>query len=207
VPRLLRRPNEIEKEPLGAACDGALVLAAQIDALAFDRLYERYEAPILNYCYYRLGAWPEAEDAAQQIFTNAFAGLAKFHLRTEETTGSFRSWLFTIAHHEVANRKRGYVRHPQASLVAAAEISAPGPSLEELAVTADDHQRVLALLSQLSIDQRQVVELRFAGLTDIEIGSVLGRNPGAVRAVQARAVVRLRELLGVRPTAKGDGND
>jgi RNA polymerase sigma-70 factor (ECF subfamily) len=207
VRQFLRRPSEVEDEPADDACDASLVFFARTNADAFDRLYERYETPILNYCYYRLGAWPEAEDAAQQIFTNAFAGLAKFQVRAEELAEPFRSWLFTIAHHEVANRKRGFARHPQAPLVAAAELSAPGPSPEELAVIADDHRRVLTFLAQLSGDQRQVVELRFAGLSDVEIGSVLGRTPGAVRAVQARAVARLRELLGIRPTGMGDSND
>jgi RNA polymerase sigma-70 factor (ECF subfamily) len=64
---------------------------------------------------------------------------------------------------------------------------------------------VLALVSQLSADQRRVVELRLAGLTDAEAGAVLGRTPGAVRAVQARAVARLRGLLGVRPGGTGGG--
>ena len=52
------------------------------------------------------------------------------------------------------------------------------------------------MLAQLSPDQRQVVELRLAGLRSNEIGDVLGRSRGAVDAIQARAVARLRELLG-----------
>ena len=44
-------------------------------------------------------------------------------------------------------------------------------------------------------DQRRVLELRLAGLTTAEIGAALGRNPGAIRAVQHRAVKRLRHLL------------
>jgi RNA polymerase sigma-70 factor (ECF subfamily) len=189
--------------PAADAGDADLILAAQRDPLAFDRLYDRYDQPILNYCYYRLGTWEDAEDAAQQIFTNAYANLRRFRA---EDGGSFRSWLFTIAHHEVANRKRGSTRHPAAPLESAVTISDPGPTPEELAVAADRQGRVLALMSQLTADQRQVLELRFAGLTDVEIGVVLGRNPGAVRAVQARGVARLRELLGIRPTGKG-GDD
>ena len=44
--------------------------------------------------------------------------------------------------------------------------------------------------------RRRVLELRVAGLTDIEIAAVLGRTRGAVRGVQARAVARLRAADG-----------
>ncbi len=198
------RPSGVRDAPSGASDDAALVAAAQTDPRAFDQLFDRYGDPVLNYCYYRLGTWEEAEDAAQQVFANAYAGLARFRNRDRATDpgGSFRSWLFTIAHHEVANRRRGYARHPAMSLDLATEAFDLGPSPEELAVAADHQGRVLALVSQLSVDQRRALELRLAGLTDTEIGAVLGRTPGAVRAVQARAVARLRGLLGVRGEAE-----
>jgi len=88
------------------------------------------------------------------------------------------------------------------SLDLATEAFDLGPSPEELAVAADHQGRVLALVSQLSVDQQRALELRLAGLTDTEIGAIVGRTPGAVRAVQARAVARLRGLLGVRGEAE-----
>lgn len=201
---LARRPVEVWEIPAADAGDADLVLAAQRDPLAFDRLYDRYDQPILNYCYYRLGTWEDAEDAAQQIFTNAYANLRRFRSGEGDPSGSFRSWLFTIAHHEVANRRRGSARHWAEPLESATDHSDPGPTPEELAVASDRQGRVRALISQLTADQRQVLELRLAGLTDVEIGAVLGRNPGAVRAVQARGVARLRELMGICPGKGGD---
>jgi RNA polymerase sigma factor (sigma-70 family) len=50
-------------------------------------------------------------------------------------------------------------------------------------------------LSQLSDDQRQIVELRLAGLTSKEIASALGRTPNAIDQAQFRAINRLRALL------------
>jgi RNA polymerase sigma factor (sigma-70 family) len=190
-----------------AEADAADFAIAQADPAAFDRLFERYETPILNYCYYRLGTWEEAEDAAQQIFTNAIAGRQRFQTRGESAEGSFRPWLFTIAHHEVANRVRTRARHADAPFDLAFNVADPGPTLDEIAIAADRQDRALALIAQLSADQRQVLELRFAGLTDVEISAVLGRKAGAVRAVQARAVARLREMLGDRLAGDGDGNE
>ena len=203
---LARKLDEVRHAPPADAGDADLVLASLGDSLAFDRLHDRYGHAILNYCYYRLGTWEDAEDAAQQIFINAFANLRRFHDGRADSAGSFRSWLFTIAHHEVANRKRTRARHPDSPLDAAFDLSDPGPTPEELAIAADHQDRVRAHLADLSPDQRRVLELRLAGLTDVEIGAVIGRNPGAVRAVQARGVARLRELLGIRPTERRGGD-
>jgi RNA polymerase sigma-70 factor (ECF subfamily) len=180
--------------------DVALVAAAQADPLAFDELYERYADPILNYCYYRLGSWEEAEDAAQQIFINAYGALSRFQDRQQ---GSFRSWLFTLAHNEVANRRRGHARHPTFPLTEALVLRDPAPMPEELAVIADAQERVRTLLAGLSDDQRRVLELRVAGLTDVEIAAVLGRTRGAVRGVQARGVARLRALPAMESLRQG----
>jgi RNA polymerase sigma-70 factor (ECF subfamily) len=193
-----RERRSLSAQPVAEhdADDAALVAASQGDADAFDALYARYADPVLNFCYYRLGRWDEAEDAAQQVFVNVYAALGRF----QDCRGSFRAWLFTIAHHEVANRRRHRRRHPILSLDEGDDYRDPDPKPEELAVVADRQDRVRMLLDQLSDDQRRVLELRLAGLTDTEIGGVLGRTPGAVRGVQARGVARLRVLLGLRPS-------
>jgi RNA polymerase sigma-70 factor, ECF subfamily len=176
-----------------AASDATLVAVAQRNLEAFTTLYERYADPVLNYCYHRLGTWAEAEDAAQQVFLHVYTALGRFRDRE----GSFRSWLFTVAHHEVANRQRGQRRHPTVTLIEAEALCDQGPTPEDHAIASDRQDRVRVLLSHLSDDQRRVLELRFAGLTDLEIGAVLGRRPGAVRGVQARGVAHLRHLLGI----------
>ena len=59
------------------------------------------------------------------------------------------------------------------------------------------------LLAQLPEEQRRLLELRLTGLTDAEIARVVGRNHGAVRASQFRAVARLRSLLGIETEREG----
>lgn len=188
-----------------AAPDDRELLAAALPApAAFDLLFECYGDAVLNYCYYRCGTWEEAEDAAQQVFANAFAAIGCF--RERENGGPLRSWLFTIAHHEVANRHRFFSRHRTTPLDTAIDLPDPGPSPEELAVASDQQGRVLGLIAQLSRDQRQTLELRLAGLTDGEIATVLGKSPGAVRVTQSRAVARLRGLLGAN-SGEGEAQD
>ncbi len=201
--RLLPTRTSKPGMPDAAVVGGAGPRAAVRDRPSVDdRLFERYGDAVLTYCYYRLGTWEEAEDAAQHVFLKAIASSERFQGR-EGDGDPVRSWLFTIAHHEVANRHRSHRRHPEVPLESAFDIADPGPTPEELAVAADHQGRVLGLISQLSRDQRQVVELRLAGLTDLEIAAVLGRSHGAVRATQCRAVARLRGLMGVGPGPRG----
>ncbi len=77
----------------------------------------------------------------------------------------------------------------------AAHLHDRDPSPEDAAVAAEARQTIHDVLDRLTAEQRQVVELRLSGLNDAEIGQVLGRRQGAVRAAQFRAVARLRAIL------------
>jgi RNA polymerase sigma-70 factor, ECF subfamily len=185
------------------ATDAALVAAARVDRLAFGPLYERYRDDLLRYCFYCLGDWDDAADATQQVFANALAGLSRFVDRDD----SFRPWLFRIAHNEVLARQQRRARRPQRPLLDAAEIVDGGPSPEDLAITADTHQQLRLLLAQLPLEQRSVCALRLAGLRDQEIAAILGKRAGAVRTAQSRAVVHLRELMGITQARTGGCHD
>jgi RNA polymerase sigma-70 factor (ECF subfamily) len=117
--------------------------------------------------------------------------------RYDAGAGSFRSWLFVIASNVVTDRYRA--ARPVQPLDLAAEFIDQDPSPEELAVAADQRRLVSAALAQLPDEQRQVVELRLAGLNGPEIAAALGRSHTAVRASQRRALIRLRTLLDVAP--------
>ncbi len=167
--------------------DAALVVAAQADRRAFGPLYERYVAAVYRYCYGRLGERAAAEDATSLIFTKALGALSRFR----PDGGSFRSWLFVIAHNTVTDVHR--VR-PVAPLGETdLPESVPGP---EASVIADQELGELRrLLAELSDDQRRVMELRLSGLGSPEVGRILGRSPTAIRSLQFRAVERLRASL------------
>lgn len=197
MPDLLRsRANPLqvpEADPVRP--DAELVALARQDIRQFALLYARYLDPIHRYCYRRLGSREAAEDATSLIFTKALAAFPRYR------DTSFRAWLFTIAHHVVTDRYRR--ARPETSIDLEIELRDEAPSPEDLAMAADDRQRVLALLTQLPDHQRQIVELRLAGLTGTEIAQALGRSRANVDVSQYRAVVRLRTLLGLASTAQG----
>ena len=163
-----------------------LVAQAKQDRRAFA-LYERHVAAVFGYCYHRLGSREAAEDATSLIFTRALAALPS------HSSCSFRGWLFGIAHHVVADVLRG--KHRDVPLDVASAVWDPAPSPEGTALVGETHRALAAALAQLSAQQRQVVELRLAGLTSAEIAETLGCSQGAVDVTQHRAVLRLRRLL------------
>jgi RNA polymerase sigma-70 factor, ECF subfamily len=195
--RQLRSPRAATVDPDDTGVDDAvLVAAAQRDPRAFEPLYARYADPVYRYCWRRLGDADAAADATSLIFIKALAALPRYR------AGSFRSWLFSIAHNTVVDRLRS-TRH-DAPFDPAFDPVDPAPGPEELALAGDAGRQVRSLLGRLSTDQRHVVELRLAGLTDREIAAALGRNLPAVRMLQTRAVARLRTLMGQGATTRGE---
>ena len=139
--------------------ESAQISRAQGDPLAFAPLYHRYVDDVYRYCYRRLGDAEEAADSTSLIFARALAALPHY-----QGTGTFRSWLFAIAHNAVIDSQHRV--HRWDPLEAGANQIDPTPSPEEVALRADAAREMRTVLIQLPQDQRQVVELRLAGLTN-----------------------------------------
>jgi RNA polymerase sigma-70 factor (ECF subfamily) len=174
-----------------------LVLRAQHDRRAFADLYRQYLPQIYRYCYRRLGSQEAAEDATSRIFTQALVALPRYQQRS----GSFRAWLFTIAHHTVVDEARR--ARPVSSLDETSTVLDPGPPPEDVVIRSEEGQSLAAVMAHLTPDQRRVVELRLAGLTAVEIAAVMGRSHGTIRNLHHRALVRLRHLFEVRTLDEG----
>jgi RNA polymerase sigma-70 factor, ECF subfamily len=179
------------------ASDAVLIAHAQHDRRAFEPLYKRHFDAIFRFCFYRLGDWQEAEDAAGDVFANAIANLARFH--GDDREDGFRCWLFTIARNVISNRRRNHARHPWQSLDAAESIRDQSATPEEAAIAADNHRVLHSLLAQLKPDQRDLLELRLVGLNDAQIARVLGRSHDAVRKEQSRTISTLRSIVRNTP--------
>ncbi len=168
------------------------VLAAQGDRAAFGTLYRRYLDRVYGYAFYLLGDHHDAEDVTERTFLGALAAIASFR----DEGASFRSWLFRIAHNQVANALRSRARRATATLEAeqhASEATDPAAAVG----AADEARELRRALEGLSVDRRQVIVLRFVdGLSAREIGVVLGRSEGAVRVLQHRALRELAAALG-----------
>ena len=137
------------------ASDEELVLAAQADCAAFVTLYRRYADPVYRYCWRRVETRELAEDLTAQTFVKALAALPNFH------AGSFRAWLFAIAHNALSDGYRTSRSH--APLEAAEGLRAIGPEPETAALLDETRRELRAALNDLPAEQRDVIELRLAG--------------------------------------------
>ena len=172
--------------------DAALAARARADPAAFAALYARYVDAVYGYCYRNLGGREAAEDATAQIFAAALAALPRYR-----EGGSFTAWLFAIARNAVVDAHRR--RRPDVPLADAVDRPSSDPGPEDEAVAGEARASVRSLVEGLPLAQRQVLELRLAGLTGHEIAAAMGRSHLAVKMLQFRAIARIRERLGVAP--------
>ena len=170
--------------------DPAVLQAAQLGAgWAFERIYAQL-SPVVH-GYLRAQGAEDPEGAVNDVFLRAFRGLGSF-------TGAppaFRAWLFTIAHHLVVDQRRFASRRPrQVAFDRLPEVV--GGNSEDDAVRRLTLARLAAQLELLTVEQRDVLLLRFvADLSLEEIASAQGRSVGSVKALQHRAVETVRRRL------------
>lgn len=169
---------------------------ARRDPRAFAPLYQHYFDSVHRYAMRRLGDRERAADTTSQVFLNALAALPGYR------AGSFQSWLFTIAHNVLIDALRA--NRPETGLEDRWALPAPGQSPEEMAIGRDDQRQLAALFALLTPDQRNVMELRLAGLTGQEIADQLGRGLAATKSIQWRAFERLRRALDQTVTEAGE---
>ena len=181
-------PGDDAQQPDDAARDEAeTVRRARQDPRLFAPVYQRYHDEVFAYCWRRLGDRERARDITSQVFTRALGGLGGFH------GGSVAAWLFTITRHAVIDAHRTY--RPHTSLDAVPVLVDPAPSPLDHVLRDDRCRQLRAAMARLTPDQREIVALRWAGLTGPEIAETLGLSLSAVKSGQYRAYARLRTLL------------
>jgi RNA polymerase sigma-70 factor (ECF subfamily) len=185
------RIEQAEPGDLASLSDEGLASLARTDRRAVAVLYRRYLPSVLAFCERRLPTTEAAEDATSLVFTKAVAALPSYR----DGEGSFRSWLFAIAMRVTVDVHRA--RRPTSQLDAAVDVVDPARWVapDEVAEHAELVRSVHAALAALPESQREIVELRMAGLTGPEIAAVLGRSLASVKFAQFRAYQRLRQLL------------
>lgn len=172
-----------------------LIEAAQKDPLAFGVLYERYVDRIYNYIFHRVGNVCDAEDLTSRTFFRAFSHLADYR----DQGYPFSAWLYRIAHNLVANWHRDRSRRP---LIALDEIVARSLSEQHPEVVTEARATVRLLrevIRTLDPTRQELLVLKFAeGLSNAEIGKILGRSEGAIKSLYHRTLLQLREEMQKR---------
>lgn len=126
------------------------------------------------------------------MFLAVFQGLARF----DGGEAGFRSWVFTIAHRRLIDVRRRMARRPWSETADGELPDRQGGDVEQDAFAVIGSRQVQQWCSALPDAQREVLLLRVVGdLTVEQVAATVGRSPGAVKALQRRALAALRRRL------------
>lgn len=173
--------------------DEAAVLkaAGSLDPAALGSLFDEY-APVLYKYLLRLGLGSQEAD---QTVGDVFARVLEMLAQGKGPKTNVRSYLFQIAYHLVVDEARDSRR--AAPLDVAETVQA-----EKQPIQSQTEERILleslsaAMQAELTGEQRTVIVLRFQEDFSLkETAEIIGKNVNAVKALQNRAIRKLREAL------------
>lgn len=188
------------------------------DEEALVALYKHGLPVVYRYVMARLGRLDLVEDVVSEVFLVMVESIGD--LRAEHEPG-FYAWLIQIARGKISRTLRHLSRKERKHLPLpgpaawADQDSVPEPVATDRMsnpVAAQEWRETLreldAALASLSAEQQAVVVGRFlAGQSIEDLAQALGKQPGAVRALQFRALGALAERLGLPrgPRRRGKG--
>lgn len=179
--------------------------ATQGDAIAVDRLLERFLPQLRAFVRLRLGPGLRGKESGDDIVQSVCRQLLQ-DLDRVEFTGevSFKHWLYLAALRKIKDRHRFYHRKKRnldrelpidaSSRLAQEYVSLSTPS--QLAMQREDLAMFEQVFDSMPEDYREVITLsRLVGLTHAEIAVQMGRTEGSVRVLLYRALARLGVAL------------
>ncbi|MBN1875531.1 MAG: RNA polymerase sigma factor [Anaerolineae bacterium] len=163
---------------------------AQGDPDAVELLVAEYTDDLYRFVYNQVGgSQQDAEDVVQETLVAALRAIRRFR-----GDSKLRTWLFSIAAHKVADRRRRIKRQPQQIPIQevlfplVAEDALPEQFLDKLEV----RQAVRTALMQLPLHYRMALILKYVEELSVrEIASVMDRSEKSIESI----LVRARRLL------------
>jgi len=158
---------------------------------AWRLVYEEVAPSLLR--YHRSRGTRDAEDLVGDTFVRVVRALGGFEGNEEQ----FRAWVFAISHRRAIDIARASARRPERP-ASVEELVGRGETgnAEDDALRSLGEERAREMLECLTPDQRDVLLLRIlADLTVEQVAVVLGKTPGAVKALQARGLEQIRRQI------------
>jgi RNA polymerase sigma-70 factor (ECF subfamily) len=192
---------------IGARAEEAAIVAdlKAGSETAYAWLIGEFQRPIFGLVYRMVSDPADAADVTQDVFLKVFRGMKSFHGES-----SLKTWIYRIALHEAANRKRWWFRHKaqETSIEPESDGFAGGDEAMQSALTdrADSpfdnvahrevQQRVDAELRQLPEPYRTTLILRdLEDMSYEEIAEVLQISLGTVKSRLTRGRHALKQRL------------
>ena len=178
--------------------DSELIRAARAgDEQAWNAIYQHLHGPVLGYL--RIRGADDPENLLGEVFLRMARGIHRFR----GDLGGLKAYAMTTAANLLRDQARRQAVRPRLVLEEPAEIEGasarrPGhaASAEEAALAAQGLTELEHLLDRLTVDQREVLYMRFvADLSLAETAKAMRRSTGAVKQLQHRALEVARDAL------------
>ena len=185
-----KSPNELCR----LSDDRLMGLVADLDAAAFEVLYDRHAGAVYALCHRIVRSATLADDVCQEAFLSVWRSSGRYDRRL----GSVRSWMLSISHNRAIDQVRRSRRHDgrqvQDDSLAERMPADDDTGAEALRhIQADDALRALGYLPEA---QRAVIELSFySGYSHVEIADALDVPLGTVKGRMRLALEKLQGEL------------
>lgn len=187
---------------------------------AYAWLIGEFQRPVYGLVYRVVSDPTDAADTTQDVFLKVFRGMKHFHGES-----SLKTWIYRIALHEAANRKRWWFRHKahETSIEPAESDGMTGEDHAMQSAMTDQHDSPFDSFAHREVQQRVDEELRripepyrttlvlrdledmsyeeIAEVLEISLGTVKSRITRGRQALKARLAPYVREVgveLGLR---------
>ena len=175
------------------------------DCTAMAELYDRYFDRLYSFVFNQVDRNRDvAEDIVQESFLAAFESAKRFKGRSSPCT-----WLYSIAHHKVADHYRRQSRERKRMVygvdvdtVDVADNPGRQPQPDSLIESAETRQVVSEALAKLPGDYRQVLILKYVEEMSVaEMSQVMDRSPKSIEGLLTRS----RRMLQTHLTGLHEG--
>jgi RNA polymerase sigma-70 factor (ECF subfamily) len=161
------------------------------DEHAVETLYHNYYRTIYTYVYYRVGDGTLAEDLTAEVFLRLVDHISEMKLNGKPPL----AWMYTISRNLVID----HFRHDPLERSVPLDDNLMERKDLQPEVQVEYHlnqDRLREALNYLTEPQRQVVLMKFIEhRSNAEIASVLGKEEGAIKSIQHRALDSLKRVL------------
>ncbi|MEI7578661.1 MAG: sigma-70 family RNA polymerase sigma factor [bacterium] len=164
---------------------------AKTNEQAFNEVFDLCYPLMYRYCFSKV----MDQHTAEEIVADTFEVIVKKLQQFDPVKASFKTWIFSILNHKLADylRKKYRLKQKETNL------------MEELAVNlvanSDvDHeillQQILANLEKLPTTEAEVIRLKYYGaLTNPEIASLLSLTNDSVSVLLSRGLKKMAKIL------------
>ena len=173
--------------------DAELLLprVARGDATAFAELYDALGASVFGLARRVVRDPVRAEDVSQEVFLEVWRKAPSF----DETRGSAKTWVMTIAHRRAVDAvRRNETQKRYEGQATVEEVSHDEPA--DRLVKEEEHSAVRGCLDTLTELQLESVRLAyFNGYTYAEVATLLGKPLPTIKTRMRDGLIRLRDCL------------